>query len=612
MKFYNYKVLIPCFAVLLITVAACKKSFLEINPKGPLSESVLATKAGVDGLLIGTYSLLDGVYNGNGNPLGPWESAGSNWIYGSVASDDAHKGSTYDDQPEIYAIEGYASTSVLNHFNSKWRAVYNGVQRANDVLRIMRKASGIAPADTLQIAAEARFLRGFYHLEAVKMWGAKVPYVGENITYENGNFNVPNDASILPQIEADFKFAADNLTASKAQIGRVNKWAATAFWGKALMIDQKYAEAIPVLTSVITTGTTPAGVKYDLAANYEDNFDPTAQINSPEVVLAYQSSTQDQAGGWNGNAGDALNFPGGGPASCCGFNQPSFDLVDAYKVDAAGLPMFGTYNAVDLKNDMGIKGTDAFTPTTEAIDSRLDWTVGRRGIPYLDWGVHPGESWVRGQYSGGPYTPKKSIYMKAAQASTSDFYAGWAANQTTANNINLMRFADVLLLAAEANVEAGSQATAEIYINRVRTRAASPQSMVHTYVDASDPSKGFTNIPAANYKVGLYTGQVAGGTKAFAREAVRFERRLELGMEGHRFFDLQRYDMVQPGYMASTLNAYIAHETTVPIFGPKTGTQVGYSILLGAKFTQGQDEVFPIPQRQIDISGGMLKPNQNK
>jgi hypothetical protein len=606
MKFYNYRAIIACLAVASITVNACKRNFLETEPIGPLSESTVATHAGVDGLLIGTYSMLDGVYNGNGNPLGPWESAGSNWIYGSVASDDSHKGSTYGDQPEIELIESYASTSVLNHFNSKWRAVYNGVQRANDVIRIMRKATDIAPEDTMQIVSEARFLRAFFHLEAVKMWGAQVPYVNETVTYVNGNYNVPNDASILPQIEADFKFAADNLTATKAQIGRVNSWAAKAFLAKTLMTDKKYLEAIPILTEVITSGTTPAGTPYNLSLSYEDNFDPSTQVNSPEVVLAYQSSTQDQAGGWNGNAGDALNFPGGGPASCCGFNQPSFDLVDAYKVDAAGLPLLDTYNATDLTNDMGILGNQPFTPTTEPIDPRLDWTVGRRGIPYLDWGIHPGESWIRGQASGGPYSPKKNIYLKAAQASTSDFYAGWAANQTTANNINLMRFADVLLLAAEAEVEAGSQAKAEQYVNRVRARAARPESKVYTYVDPNDPAKGFTTTPAANYNVGLYTGQISTGSKDFARKAVRFERRLELGMEGHRFFDLQRYDAVTPGYMATVLNGYLAHERSVPGFGPE------YQILKGAQFKAGQDEVFPIPQVQIDVSNGTLKQNQNK
>ncbi|HEY0896869.1 MAG TPA: RagB/SusD family nutrient uptake outer membrane protein [Sphingobacteriaceae bacterium] len=603
MKRNYYKVVIPCIAASLITAYACKRSFLETEPMGPLSESTLANSAGVNGLLIGTYSLLDGVYQGNGNPLGPWESAGSNWIYGSVASDDSHKGSTYGDQPEIELIEGYASTPVLNHFNSKWRAVYNGIQRANDVLRIMRKATDIAPADTMQIAAEARFLRGFFHLEAIKMWGPNVPYVHEGITYTAGNFNVPNDQPIYAQVEADFKFAADNLTPTKSQFGRVNSWAAKAFLAKTLLFEDKYAEARPILAEVVAMGVNTAGQKYDLV-DYGDMFNPETQ-NNAEVVLAYQSSTQDNAGGWNGNAGDALNFPGGGPASCCGFNQPSFSLVNAFKVDpVTGLPLIETYNDVDLKNDMGVLGNEPFTPSTEPVDPRLDWTVGRRGIPYLDWGVHPGESWIRGQASGGPYSPKKSIYYKSAQASTSDFYDGWAANQTTANNINLMRFSDVLLMAAEAEVEAGSLAEAERLVNLVRARAARPGSMVYTYVDPNDPSKGNTTTPAANYRVGLYTGQIA-GNQAFAREAVRFERRLELAMEGHRFFDLQRWDN-GTGYMANILNAYIAHETSVPNFGP------AYQILKNAKFTQNQDEVFPIPQAQIDASSSSLKPNQNR
>jgi hypothetical protein len=536
--------------------------------------------------------------------LGPWEQAVSNWVYGGVASDDAHKGSEFGDQPEMEIIESYNSTPVLNHFNDKWRSVYGGIQRANDVLRVMRKATDLSPADTLQTSAEARFLRGVFHFEAVRMWGPMVPYVNENVNYVNANFNVPNDIDIYPQVEADLQYAATNLAPTNSQFGRATSWAAKAFLAKVYMAEHKYPEARTLLTDIINNGVNAAGVKYALVPNFSDNFNPTTQNNS-ETVYAVQMSVLDNAQGYNGNAGDVLNFPGGGPATCCGFYQPSFSLVNAYKTDATtGLPLFDTYNDTDLKNDQGITGTQSFTPGTESVDPRLDWTVGRRGIPYLDWGIHPGQTWIRAQAAAGPYSPKKNVYWKKDQNTTSDQYAGWAANQATANNYNMIRFADVLLMAAEAEVEAGSLGQAETYVNQVRARAANPSGFVFTYVNPSNPSGGFTTTPAANYRIGLFSGQFTANGQNYAREAVRFERRLELGMEGHRFFDLQRYDN-GTGYMANILNAYIQHERSVPVFGPN------YKILQNATFKQGQDEVFPIPQAQIDISNGTLKPNQN-
>ena len=125
-----------------------------------------------------------------------------------------------------------------------------------------------------------------------------------------------------------------------------------------------------------------------------------------------------------------------------------------------------------------------FVPYDGTLDPRLDWTVGRRGIPYLDWGLHPGYDWIREQSSGGPYSPKKtSIYVSQIGTYTDASFWTIGAN---AININLIRYADVLLWAAEVEVMSanGSLAKAQDYVNQVRTRAADPAGWVHKYVDA--------------------------------------------------------------------------------------------------------------------------------
>ena len=578
--------------ILIVSVYACNKDFLNKAPLGSLDPSNLANSAGVQGLLIGAYSLLDGYGGVNSG----WESAASNWVYGSVASDDSYKGSDAGDQPDLNPIETYTETSSDYYFNNKWSVLMDGIQRSNDVIRTMRLSKDITPKDSLLISAQARFLRAHYEFEGIRMW-RNFPFVDESITYGDKNFNVPNTTDIRPQIEADLEYAIANLPndwTSTGERGRVNVWAARCYLVKVYMYEHKLTEAKTLLDQIIgpdptnAVAVTSGGLHYKLV-NFEDNFNPATQ-NNAEGVFEVQNSVNDNSNGSNGNWGDVLNFPYGPPGGCCGFNQPSQSLVNSYRVDANGLPLLDTWNDVDVKNDQGLKSGDPFTPETAPLDARLDWTVGRRGIPYLDWGTHPGNDWIRDQNNGGPYSPIKNLYFKAQTGTFTDNNF-WTPG-VTANDYMIIRYADVLLWAAECEVEVGSLAKALTYVNTVRARAADPSGWV----------KKSGGTPAANYKVGLYTAFLS---QDFARKAVRFERKLELAMEGQRFFDLQRYS-IDPsanysnnGYMADVLNAYIAKEK-----GRRTYLQ-------GKTFTKGKNEIFPIPQQQIDFEHGALVQNPN-
>jgi hypothetical protein len=228
--------------------------------------------------------------------------------------------------------------------------------------------------------------------------------------------------------------------------------------------------------------------------------------------------------------------------------------------------LFDTFNSTNVTNDQGLESSEVFVPHVGPLDPRLDWTVGRRGIPYLDWGPHPGYSWIRDQSYGGPYSPKKHVFYQD-EKTTGSTATGWAQG-ANANNYALIRYADVLLMAAEAEVEANNLPRAIELVNMVRARAANPAGFVQSGA-----------LPAANYQVGLYTSFPS---QDYAREAVRFERRLELAMEGHRFFDLVRW-----GIAAPVLNAYLTVE------------QTRRQYLQGATFTPGVNEFYPIPFEEI-------------
>jgi len=620
MKKIQFKyIALACCLVTVTLIYSCKK-FLNKSPVGSLSADVLASKAGVDGLLIGAYSMLDGWNNTNIQFGSPYGTALDNSSFGGYASDDAYKGSNTTDQaPDAPSVENHSVTPSIGYVEQKWQADYNGIQRANDAIREIPlvKDGSVTAAYGAEVIAEARFLRGVFHFDLAKVY-RNVPYVSDSVTYASGTYNVANPGPIWDSIENDFTAAMAVLPKIQPQIGRANFYAAEAFLAKAYMFDHQYATALPLLTDLINNGMTSSGAKYALGP-YEDNFDASHR-NNPESVFCIQMTVNDGSGGQNSNPGDILNFAAGTYTGCCGFYQPSYTLANAFKVDANGLPMFQidagtgfpTYNDVDLPNDHGLALTDPFTPPANPLDPRIDWTLGRRGIPYLDWGLCGGETWSRGDIV--PYNPIKNVFWHKDQAATSEVAEGWAGSQGNAINYNLIRLADVILWRAECEVEGNDLVNAQADVNLIRDRMAShPEYWVHTYVDNSDPSKGFTAVPAANYHISVYpAGAFAAKGQDGARDAVYMERQLELAMEGHRFFDLQRWDGIYggpkpAGYMAGLENSFIKQETTWP---PQNGAHaVTNAVLVGHTFTKGTNELWPIPVNEVDISAGPLKQN---
>ena len=571
-KIFNINLLLIALLVtgISITIASCKKSFLDRPVQGALNEQVLANTEGLYKLLVGAYASLDGINIGGGT----WETSPDNWIYGSISGSDAHKGSDASDQPPINSIANWSVDPSNGFMNAHWNGRFEQISRANSVLRLLKNAEGVSDLDKKLFEGEARFLRGYAYFELKKMFN-RLPWIDENTT----EYRQPNTEDIWPQIEADFRYGYENLEGSSPQVARANKWAAGAFLAKSLLYQKKYNEAKTVFTDVINNGTNSQGVKYGLNNRFEDNFDPATK-NNKESVFQVQMSVNDGAGDIN-NAykGAMLNFPYGGPFGCCGFFQPSIDLANSYRTDASGLPYLDNYNDVLVKNDMGITSDEPFTPYTGTLDPRIDWTIGRRGLPYKDWGYHPGQAWIRDQNNGGPYSPMKNVFWKV----TADQYwdkSSWAPG--SAINVNIIRFADVLLMAAEAEAQTDNLPKALEYVNMVRTRAGTPESKVYRYVNPAVPEAGFSTTPAANYLVKPYPSF---SSRDFALKAIYFERKLELAMEGHRFFDISRW-----GIAGDVMNKYYAYERQFT-----TDIAEGH-------FTPGKNEYFPIPLPQIDLS----------
>ncbi|MGM1427740.1 RagB/SusD family nutrient uptake outer membrane protein [Sphingobacterium lactis] len=550
----------------MLLVSSCGKEFLQKLPQGQLSEPQVGNKDGVEGALVGAYSIL------NGNVSGTWgnySSAPSQWLFGEVASDNAHKGSFLDDQSPMNMIEAYNVISTNDNLSQMWQVYFEGVMRCNNTLRLLANDQAstkeITAERALQIQAECKMLRAHYYFLLWRVF-RNVPIITEDISTEDAQ-TVKNDKDVLPLIEEDLKFAVANLPATKInnEFGRMDKNAAKAYLGKLYLYQKKYGDALGLFKEVM------AG-KDIVGMPFWNNFDVTTE-NGPEVVMVSKHAINSNGSADNANVGDMLGgLYGSSPVGCCGFYQPTIDLVNAYKVDAKGLPLLDdSYRTNPYLSDKGVAANATYTLNVKLrFDPRLDYTVGRRGVEYLDYGIMPGNGWIRDANYAGPFVGIKTMIPRS-QFPTQ---AAPGENYLTGLDVNIIRLADVWLMAAECEVELGNLAGAMKYVNDIRKRAAN-----------LEPKKTATGVNAADYDVKPYTSFPS---PDYARKAVRFERRLELAMEGHRFYDLVRW-----GIAKQTIEAYSAFE----------GQHL--SSYLNLKFDPA-DEYYPIPQAEIDRSNGAL------
>ena len=591
-----------------ITIAC--KDFLNQAPQGTVEITSLETKAGVEGMLVAAYRSLD-----CSSSSGAWGCAASNWVWGSVTSGDAYKGSNLGDQQPINDVESFywSVGSADGYLNQKWSQVYEGVARANATLRLLAAVQAKLPneidsASAASIRGEALFLRAHYHFEAYRMWG-HIPYYFETDTTPvvQGGFRKPNDLTlpaVVNLIIADLNSATALLPATPrgGDKGRATSWAARAYKGRV----QVYGAALtPALwdSALVTLRAVQASGIYALETSFDRVWTARSAFrNGKETILAFQASVKDgDPNGANSNFGERLNFPHeGSHFGCCGFHQPSFNLVNFYQVDAVGLPIAIASNAWNNPTPDTNFAAGNFRP----VDPRVDWTVGRDNVPYKDWTVH-NRSWIRDASYSGPYSPKKNVHERSSGGENN---VGWQNTQLNDVPMHLYRYADALLLLAEAEVEVGSLANALAIVNQIRARAGAtaqgcglpgadtvetnkyPTCLTDTSIAAmavplkvASATLDTLTTPWAAYRVGLYP---AFASQAYAREAVHIERRLELAMEGQHFFDLRRWG---------------GADTVIANYRSKETSRIPY-IAAAATFTLPKYLLFPIPSTQIDLS----------
>ncbi|MDR2139013.1 MAG: RagB/SusD family nutrient uptake outer membrane protein [Tannerella sp.] len=565
-------------AVLLFLTASCS-DFLDITPKAVLAENLIQEPENLDGYVTAAYSFMP--QQGYGNTHNPW-------AHGSIRSDDAYKGGGgLSDQIPWYEMEIFtAMTPNVGNNDGPWYLGYCGISRCNTALRQLNKADpAVYPNREIRIG-EMRFLRGFIYFN-MKLFWKYIPYIDESVevnaqVYE-GVSNRPegtvNDMALWENILADFTAAVEKLPDVQPDLGRVDQNAAKAMAAKTLLFmayeqndahqveninRQRLQQALQYLDEI----TAGEGNRVDLCSDFAENFLPEFDNATKESIWETQYSINDGSTDGKVNWGDELNSPWWPPYfNCCDFHKVSYNLANAFRTDAGGLPLFDTFNDEELSgNRDAYFGRNTFDP-------RFSHTVAVPGHPWKYRTTLLFDSTAsRAPFQYGYLNSMKEQVDPDCACVRKPFYV-----QNSMNKRNI-RYAEVLLWKAECLIQLDRHAEALPVINKIRQRAANSTGRL-VFADGK---------PLLNYHIGLYEDGVnCTWTRDFAWKALQWENRLETACEGRRFFDLQRWGILEP-----TLNAYFAKEMR------------RFNWMENAHFTTGRDEYKPIPQAQMNWSHG--------
>lgn len=543
-------------------VMASSCDFLNDDPQGILSDEQVKGPDQVEGLVTAAYSSL-----GNDHYDKPF----SLWPYGNVRSDDAYKGG--NDENDISAFHFYEiAQNIKTDFGEAdglWFYSYKAISRTNTALSVLKTVStnDVPLRDTRM--GEMYFLRGHFYFILKTVFG-HIPFVDEDLPiddYDKVDNKLSNDEQ-WAWIVSDFQKAYDLLPEKQDQIGRANKIAAAAYLAKANLyrayrqdernnvteINQAdLQEVLKYTEKVLNSGY---GLEYDFAYN----FLPGAYQNGKESLFAVQYSIDDGTMFGRLNWGDVLSVPMG--VGCCDFHKPSQNLVNAYKTDKTGLPMFDSFDNTNYDSN------------SNTADPRLYHTVAMPGFPYkYNKELIYEEGWNRNPTVYGYYASLKENVDPSC-----DCFVNVAPFYGNSKNRIIIRYADAILMRAEALIELGRHNEALPLINQIRERAQRSTDMIDY---------------APKLSVSLYQpGVNCTWSNDFARQALRWERRLEFAMEGSRFFDLVRW-----GIADQVINSYFKTESSRRPF------------LKSGNFTKSKNEYIPIPQQQINFVNGIYKQN---
>ena len=535
-------------------MATSCNDLLDTAPNGVLSENEVGPEQAVQ-LMTAAYATLMNHFVGNNESFaGPI----NNWIF-DVRSDDALKGGGALSMEEgINQLEMGIINNDTQPVAFKWSNNYFSISRCNTAIRAIEASPSIEEDLKKSMVGEMKTLRAYYYFDLYRLY-KKFPYFDETVLDPSSvSASEYTRAQIIGFIQQDLRDAYKVLPETQTEVGRFNKYVAAGILAKVDLFNSDWSEAAEYAGYIISSG------KYGLFENFLDISKPEFN-NLQESVMAVQFSSANSPDQYNYNnclncTWSEGNLYGNGDD----FYLASQNLVNAFRTDAAGLPYLDNEPA-----DSDVLSADY----PGNVDPRLDFTVGRIGMP---WRSYPyNEHWCRaldlyGQYSGKkPYPSPDSPYVEKG-------IVPWGASSL---NYMIIRYADVLLMRAEALIEMGGDLEeARRLINQVRSRASKSVNPAYEPVDI-DPS-------VANYSISEYPA--TGWNQAYARKAVRMERRLELAMEGHRWFDLVRW-----GEVVDVMNRYYQSEAKFHEYYKNASPMTEDKIYL------------PVPLDQAQNAGGL-------